>query len=83
MIGIPCNGCSNGFCGNCVGEKLETMEFIESAKFHCSCANDGHPNRITKDRPHKTIFSKKKDDEPVHMREVQGNTDDDFRDDDA
>ena len=68
-IGIPCNACSNGFCGNCVGDKLETMKFIESAKHHCSCANEGHPNSVTKNNTNKAVFSKKKDTEPAHARE--------------
>jgi len=82
MIGIPCNACSNGFCGNCVGDKLETMEFIESAEFHCGCAKDGHPNSITKKNTNKNVFSSKKDTDEVHPRTIQSDTDDDFRDDD-
>lgn len=71
-IGIACNPCSNGFCGNCVGEKLETTGFIHDAKFHCKCASDGHPNRVTKERPNKEIFSKKRDDytPPAEIKEI-------------
>jgi len=79
-IGIPCNACVNGWCGNCVAEKLEVAGFIESATFHCSCVNNGHPNRKTKDNLNKAIFSKQKDIEPAHLREIQSDTDDEFED---
>ncbi len=79
-IGIPCNPCSNGFCGNCVGDKLQKMGFVRNASDHCSCADKGHTNVITKDLPNKTVFSKKKDTEPSHSREIQADTDDDFKD---
>jgi len=82
-LGIPCNSCDNGTCGNCVAEKLEGMGFIESAKYHCSCANNGHSNNKSKDLPNKTVFSSKKDTEPVHPREIQPDSDDNYRDDDV
>jgi len=75
LCGIPCNSCSNGTCGNCVAVKLETMGFIHSAKYHCSCANNGHSNNTSKELPNKTVFSSKKDTEPAHLREVQDNSD--------
>jgi len=62
ISGIPCNSCDNGICGNCVAEKLVVTGFIQKASDHCSCAVDGHSNKVTKDRPNKAIFSKKKDD---------------------
>ena len=80
-IEIPCNPCSNGTCGNCVAEKLETMKFINSAKYHCSCAHNGHTNQISKKLPNKTVFSSKKDAEPFHPREIQTDSDGDFRND--
>jgi len=81
MIGIPCNSCANGFCGNCSAQKLENTGFIRSAKFHCICANSGHKNEKSKDMPNKAIFSKKKDEEPHSFGKIQGDADDDFRDD--
>ncbi len=78
-IGIPCNSCANGTCGNCAAERLETMNFIRSAKHHCSCANNGHSNSKSKDLPHKTAFSSKRDTDPAHPREIQGNSDDAFQ----
>ncbi len=64
MIGLNCNSCSNGTCGNCVEEKLQTMGFIQNAKYHCLCASKGHSNNISKENPNKTILHSKKDTEP-------------------
>lgn len=70
--GIPCNPCDNGICGNCVAERLVVTGFIENASDHCSCARDGHPNRVTKERPNKAVFSKKRDDytPPAEIKEI-------------
>jgi len=70
LVGIPCNPCSNGICGNCVAVKLESVGFINRAKDHCSCANNGHTNKITKDLPHKNPFGSKKDTETTPSKEV-------------
>lgn len=75
-IGIPCNPCDHNTCGNCVADKLKTMGFIDSAKYHCSCANNGHTNSISKDLPNKSVFSSKRDTEPAHHGGVQDNSDD-------
>ena len=75
-LGIPCNSCSNGSCGSCVAEKLETMGFIDSAKYHCSCANKGHHNNTSRELPHKTIFKSKTRDTDTHHP-------DDFEDDES
>jgi len=82
-LGIKCNSYDNGICGNCVAEKSETLGFIRSAKYHCSCANNGHSNSKSKDLPNKTVFSSKIDTEPVHPRETLGNFDDNFGDDES
>jgi len=75
-IGIPCNPCTNGTCGNCVGVKLESSGFIRDAKDHCSCANNGHSNQKVRDMPNTTMLGSKKDTEPAHLKEAQGNFDD-------
>jgi len=82
-LGIPCNSCAHDTCGSCVAEKLEGMGFIQSAKYHCSCANKGHHNTKSQELPNKTVFSSKKDTDPAHPREIQGNTDDEYRDDES
>jgi len=82
-LGIPCNSCANGSCGNCVAEKSKTLGFIRSAKYHCSCANKGHSNSISKDLPNKTVFSSKRDVEPTHPRETLGNFNDNFEEDES
>jgi len=79
-IGLPCNSCTNGICGNCVAEKSEDRGFIRSAKYHCACANKGHTNNKFKELPNKTVFSSKRDTEPVPSREIQADFDDDFTD---
>ncbi len=63
ISGLPCNACSNNFCGNCVAEKLEQIGFIRKSSDHCSCAAEGHSDKIvSKELPNKAVFSKKKDD---------------------
>lgn len=78
-LGIPCNPCANGACGNCVADKLEIMGFIQNASFHCSCVNNGHKNKVSKELPNKAVFSKKRDTDPVHTREIQSDSDDEYR----
>jgi len=80
-INIPCNSCANGSCGSCVGDKLEIMGYIRSAKHHCSCANNGHSNNMSKKLPNKTILGSKKDTEPAHPKEVHTNSDDEYGED--
>ena len=75
-VGFSCNPCANGTCGNCVAAKLETRGYIQNAKDHCSCANNGHPNNISKKNLNDSIFGSKKDTEPAHHRETQENSDD-------
>jgi len=75
-VGFPCNPCANGTCGNCVAVKLETRGYIQNAKDHCSCANNGHSNSISKETPNESVFGSKKDTEPAHPREILGNPND-------
>lgn len=71
ISGLPCNACDRGTCGNCVAERLVVTGFIQKASDHCSCAAKGHPNKVTKDRPNKAVFSQKRDDDYTPPAEIK------------
>ncbi len=61
-----CNPCENGSCGSCVGERLQMLGHIRSAKFHCGCAETGHKNTVTSKLPKvKSMFSKQKEERDI------------------
>ena len=47
----PCNSCEAGNCGSCIADRLERDGYLRNAKDHCGCAEFGHKNTITSNRP--------------------------------
>jgi hypothetical protein len=63
----PCNACDQGKCGSCVGDRLESQGHIRDAKIHCGCAANGHKNDLKDTARVKSMFSKTKKEEEVHV----------------
>ena len=43
-IGTNCNPCEQNKCGSCVGDRLQSYDYLTNAKDHCKCARAGHDN---------------------------------------